>query len=378
MRLIFTAAMTAVLSCLVLIIAGNLVCLTGRPGNPGIRLDLINLPQGFNISLYADNVPGARSMTLGSGGTIFIGTRSEGTVYAVRDTNGDYRSDRKYIIAAGLNMPNGVAFRSGSLYVAEVNRVLRYDDIETRLSNPPIPAVVNDSFPHERHHGWKYIAFGPDGKLYIPVGAPCNICVSADKSFASIMRMNPDGTGLEIYAHGVRNTVGFDWDPSGGFWFTDNGGDWMGNDLPPDELNRARRTGEHFGYPYCHGRDIADPKYGTARHCGGFTAPEALLGAHVASLGMKFYTGKQFPPQYRNRIFIAEHGSWNRNPPSGYRISMVTVTNGKAGSYAVFASGWLQGTEAWGRPVDLLVLPDGSILVSDDRAGVIYRIYYPG
>ena len=375
----YTSLIVVLLLGLGIFIGGNYVCLTGWPGNPGIKPDLIKLPAGFKISVYADKLPGARSMTLGERGTLFIGTRSEGTVYAVRDTDGDFKSDRMYIIASGLSMPNGVAFRNGSLYVAEIHRVLRYDDIEKKLANPPKPALINDSFPRDRHHGWKYIAFGPDGKLYVPVGAPCNICKSADERYASILRMNPDGSGLEIVAKGVRNTVGFDWDPdSGDLWFTDNGRDWMGNDLPPDELNRLRHKGEHFGYPYCHGAGIADPEYGVTKKCGEFSGPETALGAHVASLGMKFYNGAQFPPRYRNRIFIAEHGSWNRNPPSGYRITMVTPKNGGAVSYTVFAKGWLRGARAWGRPVDLLILPDGSMLVSDDLSGTIYRIHYKG
>lgn len=355
----------------------DFICLTLAPLNHNLKPGTIKLPEGFIISVYADKLPGARSLTRSPDGTIFVGTRDEGKVYAVKDTDGDYRADRVYTIAEGLNMPNGVAFYKGSLFVAEVNRVLRYDDMISRIEAPSEPVIINDRFPKDRHHGWKYIAFGPDNKLYVPVGAPCNICESSDRIYASIMRMKPDGSGLEIYAHGVRNTVGFDWNPANGeLWFTDNGRDWLGNDLPPDELNRAPEKGMHFGYPYCHGKKVKDPEFGHKRNCGEFTIPEAELGAHVASLGIKFYTGKQFPEKYRNNIFIAEHGSWNRNPPSGYRITMVTLKNGKAESYSVFASGWLEGTKAWGRPVDLLILPDGSMLVSDDRGGAIYRISY--
>lgn len=375
----FMLLITVVVITLMLYPEKKSECRTLPSSNHDVDLRKINLPKGFRIAMYAENIPGARSMTAGKNGMIFIGSREEGKVYAVRDTDGDYTADRIYIIAEGLNMPNGVAFRDSSLYVAEVNRIIRYDNIMERIDNPPDPVIVNDTFPADRHHGWKYIAFGPDNKLYIPVGAPCNICESADARYASIMRMNHDGTGLEIYARGVRNTVGFDWDPAnGGLWFTDNGRDWMGNDLPPDELNHAPLPGMHFGYPYCHGKGIADPEFGKKWRCSEFTSPAAVLGAHVAALGIKFYTGKQFPAEYRNRIFIAEHGSWNKTPPSGYRISTVILRNGKAESYSVFASGWLEGTQAWGRPVDLLILPDGSMLVSDDRRGAVYRIYYRG
>lgn len=362
---------------LIIFFGKDYVCFTIESDNQDKSLNYIKLPEGFRISVYAGNLPGARSMVMGDKGTLFVGTRNGGNVYAVQDTNGDYRADNVTVVANNLNMPNGVAFYKGSLFVAEVSRIIRFDNIENRLLSPPAPVVVNSSFPKEKHHGWKYIAFGPDKKLYIPVGAPCNICESEDKRFASIMRMDPDGSNAEIFAHGVRNTVGFAWNPSDlSLWFTDNGRDWMGNDLPPDELNRAPLKGMHFGYPYCHGKDITDPEFGRKRKCGEFTPPEMELGAHVASLGMKFYTGKQFPSQYHNMIFIAEHGSWNRNPPSGYRISLVNIREGRAVSYSVFAEGWLQGSKAAGRPVDLLVLQDGSMLVSDDLKGVIYRISY--
>jgi glucose/arabinose dehydrogenase len=316
-------------------------------------------------------------MALSPGGTLFVGTRKAGNVYAVRDADKDNRADTVLTVASGMNMPNGVAVRNGALYVAEVNRVLRYDDIEDRLDDPPTPVVVNDGFPDDTHHGWKFIRFGPDGMLYVPVGAPCNVCEREDERYASIMRMNPDGTGLEVFARGVRNTVGFDWHPrTKTLWFTDNGRDWLGNDLPPDELNRAPRTGLHFGFPYCHGGDISDPKYGDERTCEEFVSPVQKLGPHVAALGMRFYTGAMFPSEYRNQIFIAEHGSWNRTVPIGYRLSLVRLEDDRAVSYEIFAEGWLRGRTAWGRPVDVLVMPDGALLVSDDRAGAIYRISF--
>lgn len=343
----------------------------------GVYLNDITLPPGFGINIYAANVENARSLVLGESGTLFVGTRSAGNVYAVVDRNHDARADDVITIARGLNMPNGVAFRAGSLYVAEVNRVLRYDRIESRLKSPPQPVVVTDSFPKDPQHGWKFIRFGPDGKLYVPVGAPCNVCERSNEIYASITRINADGGVPEIFAHGVRNTVGFDWHPNTGvLWFTDNGRDWLGDDLPPDELNRAPKKGMHFGFPYCHGGTIADPEFGSKRTCEAFVTPSMALGPHVAALGMRFYTGTMFPDLYRNQIFIAEHGSWNRTSPIGYRISLVRLQGSQAISYGVFAEGWLKNGRAWGRPVDVLVMPDGALLVSDDRAGVIYRISY--
>ncbi len=343
------------------------------------RLRDIKLPPGFHISVYAKEIEGARSLARGKRGTLFIGSRSEGNVYAVIDTDGDFHADKRFIIARGLNNPNGVAFRNGSLYVAEINRILRYDNIEDNLKNPPPPVVINDSFPRDTHHGWKFIRFGPDGYLYVPVGAPCNICEPTDPRYASIIRMREDGSGLEIFARGVRNTVGFDWHPKRKrLFFTDNGRDWMGNNQPPDELNMASRKGMHFGFPYCHGEKIRDPKFGRKQGCTKSTPPIMELGAHVAALGMRFYTGKQFPQAYSDQIFIAEHGSWNRFPPSGYRITMVRFLPGELPSYHVFAEGWLKGVKAWGRPVDIEIIPDGSMLVSDDKADAVYRIWYSG
>jgi len=343
----------------------------------GLQLDRIQLPPGFKIRLFASPVPNARSMAMSPQGTIFVGSRQAGKVYAVLDLNRDHIADDIITIAEGLNMPNGVAFRDGALYVAEVNRILRYDNIEQFLRTPPNPVVINDTFPKDQHHGWKYIAFGPDDRLYIPVGAPCNVCKRKDQRYASIMRMRPDGSRLEIYTHGVRNTVGFDWHPAtGDLWFTNNGRDWMGDDLPPDTLHHAPKAGLNFGFPYCHAGDVPDPEYGAQISCSDFSPPAVKLGAHVAPLGMKFYTGKQFPTSYKNQIFIAEHGSWNRSIPIGYRITLVDASKHQPLKYEVFAQGWLQGNKAWGRPVDILVMKDGSLLVSDDRAGVIYRIAY--
>ena len=350
-----------------------------------ISLDRITLATGFSIEVYAPDVPNARSMALSPTGTLFVSTRRGGDVYAVLDRDQDQKADEVITIASGLNTPNGVAFRDGALFVAEVNRILRYDDIEMRLQNPPEPVVVYDELPSERMHGWKFIRFGPDGKLYVPVGAPCNICdrTGEDERFATITRMNPDGGEHEVFAYGIRNSVGFDWHPvTGELWFTSNGRDRLGDDIPGDTLNLATEIGMHFGYPFCHQGDIPDPEFGERRACDEFTPPALTLGPHVASLGMRFYVGSMFPEQYRNQIFIAEHGSWNRSPTAGhtgYRITVATLDGNRVTDYAVFAEGWLDpDNNAWGRPVDIEVMPDGALLVTDDRVGAIYRITYGG
>lgn len=342
-----------------------------------LPLNRIKLPPGFAIDTFATGISDARSLALGDKGTVFVGTRSAGSVYALVDADANGRAEEKIVIASGLNSPNGVAFRDGALYVAEINRVLRYDNIEANLKNPPKPVVVNDQFPRDRHHGWKFIAFGPDGKLYVPVGAPCNICEPDPDRYAVIMRMNPDGSAVETFARGIRNSVGFDWHPqTRELWFNDHGRDWMGDDLPSDELNRAPRAGMHFGYPYCHQGDTPDPDFGRKRKCSDFTPPALKQGGHVAPDGLRFYTGTMFPAEYRNRILIAQHGSWNRSAKSGYRVMMVTLNNNQAERYEIFAEGWKQGEDNWGRPVDLLVMPDGALLISDDQADAVYRVTY--
>ncbi len=341
-----------------------------------LPLDKIKLPPGFRISVYAE-VPNARSLTLGPKGTVFVGNRGDDKVYAVVDANKDGKADNVHVIASDLDSPNGVAFKDGALYVAENSNILRFDNIEHNLANPPKPVVVNDSYPTEKSHGWKFIAFGPDEKLYVPVGAPCNVCERTDPIYASITRMDANGRGRQIFAHGVRNTVGFDWHPeTKELWFTDNGRDMMGDDVPADELNYAPTKGLHFGFPYVHQGDILDPEYGQRKKVADFVPPVQKLGPHVAALGMRFYTGKMFPDEYRSQIFIAEHGSWNRSSPIGYRVTLVKLNGNKATGYTTFADGWLDGRRAWGRPVDVLVMPDGALLVSDDFANVIYRITY--
>lgn len=346
-------------------------------GKQDPKLADLKLPEGFQIEVFAEEVTNARQMCWGDQGTLFVSTRREGKVYALVDEDGDWKADRKYVLAEGKYMPNGIAFKDGTLYVAEVDRVWKLENIEANLANPPERITINDQFPDKSHHGWKYLGFGPDGKLYVPVGAPCNICERDEEIFSTIMRMNPDGTELEVYAHGVRNSVGFDWHPTTGvMYFTDNGRDMLGDDIPPDELNRAPEKGMHFGYPYCHGGDITDPEFGEKRACSEFTKPAQKLGPHVAAIGMTFYQGKQFPSEYQNQILIAEHGSWNRSKPIGYRITKVDIKDGKAVKYSTFIEGWLKGEEAWGRPADVLNAPDGSILISDDHADMIYRVTY--
>ena len=341
-----------------------------------LPLQRIKLPPGFQIEVYAP-VPGPRSLALGDNGTVFVGTQREGSVFALVPRVG--APPEVLTIAKGLNTPNGVAFRAGSLYVAEISRILRYDGIEANLRNPPQPVVVTSRFPSDGHHGWKYIAFGPDGWLYVPVGAPCNVCEPDPDRYALISRILPDGSGYEVFARGVRNTVGFDWDPSTReLWFNDHGRDMMGDDLPSCELNHAPKAGMNFGFPYCHQGDTPDPEFGAKRPCAEFTPPALKQGGHVAPDGLKFYTGTMFPTEYRGRIFTAQHGSWNRSKKNGYRVIMVTLKDNAVQKWDVFAEGWMENERVWGRPVDLLVLRDGSLLISDDYANVIYRVSYDG
>jgi glucose/arabinose dehydrogenase len=355
---------------------------------PSLPLDQIKLPPGFSIAIYATGVPHAREMVMGAKGTLFVGSRDFNKVYALVDRDHDQKADQVYTIAEGLKDPSGVAFRDGSLYVAEISRITRYDDIESKLEKPPAPVVLKSDLPTESHHGQKFIRFGPDGLLYVPVGGPCNVCERPDDPrFATILRMKPDGTGTEIFASGVRNSVGFDWHPATHeMWFTDNGRDLLGDDVPPDELNHAPKKGLAFGFPYCHAGEVKDPEFGDKHACSEFQPPARKLDPHGAAIGMRFYTGTMFPAEYRNQIFIAEHGSWNRSVPLGYRVMVAKLEGNKVTSFTPFAEGWLQGVastrgtqttgQTWGRPADVFVMPDGALLVSDDFAGVIYRISY--
>lgn len=349
---------------------------------PQEYLDKIKLPDGFQIELFAENVEGARSMSISPSGVLYVGTfRARGSVpgkvYAIVDRNKDFKADEVITLASDLFMPNGVAFKDGDLYIAEINRILKLENIEENLKNPPAPVVISDQYPDKVHHGWKFIRFGPDGKLYVPVGAPCNICEPEEEIFGTITRINPDGRGREIFARGIRNTVGFDWHPvTKELWFTDNGRDAWGDDRPPEELNHAPKAGLHFGFPYHYGKTLVDSSFQASMSDADFQPAALEMAAHNAALGMRFYTGKMFPASYRNKIFIAQHGSWNRSRPDGYRVVVVTLENNKAVKYDHFATGWLLGEEYWGRPVDIEVLHDGSLLVSDDFANCIYRVTY--
>ena len=345
---------------------------------PWELLSRINLPPGFEIHLYAEGVENARQLALGDNGTVFVGSRKAGKVHAVVDNNGDYFADQVYLVDQDLNKPSGIEFKYGSLYVGAVNRILRYDDIENSLDHPPEPELVTDRFPDKNHHAWNYLRFGPDSKLYVPIGVPCHICEKP--GFGQIRRIFADGSGEEVYASGIRNSVGMAFHPdTGELWFTDNGRDLLGDDIPSDELNHAPRPGMNFGFPWCHQGDTLDPEFGKDKSCDEFTPPVLKLGAHVASLGLMFYTGKMFPPDYHNQLFVAEHGSWNRSEKVGCRIVLVRFDEeGNVFSREPFATGWLQGDECWGRPNDVLQLPDGSLLVADDKANAIYRISFKG
>ena len=356
------------------------LCVGGPRASLGqVDLSRLQLPPGFVIEPWAEHVPDARQMAAGPPGVVFVGSRALGQVRAVVDTDLDGRADRVLVIAHGLEMPTGVAYQDGDLYVGAVERILRFSKIDSRLDAPPEPEVVVDDLPSDAHHGWKYLDFGPDGLLYVPVGAPCNVCLKP-LPYASILRMRADGSARETVAEGVRNSVGFAWHPvTRELWFTDNGRDWMGDDLPACELNRVTRDGEHFGFPFVHGSATRDPEFFDRATRRDFTPPVFELGAHVAPLGILFYTGSQFPADYRNGLLVAEHGSWNRSRKSGYRV--VRLVLDEAGTVVreeAFITGWLDGEQASGRPVAFLQQPDGSVLLSDDKGGLIYRVSYRG
>jgi glucose/arabinose dehydrogenase len=328
-------------------------------------------------------------MALGEQGTVFVGSRTAGKVHAVVDRDGDHKADRVVIIASGLDQPNGVAMRNGALYVATASKILRFDDIERHLDAPPAPVIVRENLPNPRTgHSWKFLAVGPDDMLYLSVGAPCNVCVSPPL-VSSILRMKPDGSNLEVFAEGVRNSVGFDWHPlTRELWFTDNGRDLLGDDVPSDELNVAWKPGLHFGFPFCHQGDVSDPQFGAQRTCATTEPPVLKLGPHVAALGFTFYTGAMFPASYRNAVIVAEHGSWNRRVPIGYRVMVARTEGRRVTSYEPLVDGFRPGVRADapggqgalapanGRPVDVLQMPDGSILISDDSGNRLIRVSY--
>ncbi len=341
------------------------------------NLSKLKVPAGFKVEVYAE-VPGPRQMTLGTTGTVYVGTRGN-KVYAVVDKNKDYKADQVVTMMDDLNVGNGVAMYQGNLYVAEQNRITRYaaPDFDLNLPFMQMREVIYDKLPNKAHHGWRYIAFGPDSKLYVTVGAPCNIC-KPDGIEASIIRMDPDGSNVEVFANGVRNSVGMDFFPgTNTLYFTDNGVDMMGDDIPHDELNAAPKPGMHFGFPFYAGGDARQSEWKNKTIPKNVTFPEAEFQAHSANLGFKFYTGKQFPKEYQGNAIIAQHGSWNRTKPVGYNLMRVTFDeNKKVKSQEVFIEGWLTEGEIWGRPSDVLQMPDGSLLVSDDYSDVIYRISY--
>ena len=351
------------------------------PAADKLPIDKIKLPSGFKAEVWSSGHPGARTMVMGDKGTMFMGTRVIGRVYAVTEKDG--KREAKVIIQ-GLTQPNGLAFKDGSLYVFAINKVFRYDNIESNLGLEKLPDPVDLTkaydLPDTIHHNWKYVAFGPDGKMYVQVGSNCNICETNPGIHGQIRRYNADGTGMEIVARGVRNTVGFDWHPvTKELWFTDNGRDWAGNAGPEDELNRIPKNmeGASFGFPYCHAMGIPDPDVKRPNPCAGVVMPAALTGPHSAGLGIKFYTGSMFPKQYQNVAFIARHGSWNREQKYGYDVVMAKVSGGKA-IITPFMTGLLNNekNEFYGRPSYVFQMKDGSLLVSDETSGAVYRISY--
>jgi glucose/arabinose dehydrogenase len=343
-----------------------------------IPVERINLPPGFSVQIWATGLPGGRAMARGDQGKIYVGTRIIGRVYEVTD-NGDRRSVR--VVADKLVQPAGVAFANGSLYVMAINRVLRYDGIESNPNAQPVDLTDKFQLPPEQHHNWKYIRFGPDKKLYVPFGAPCNIC-EPPAQYAQIRRYNPDGSGMEVIARGVRNSVGFDFHPkTGELWFTDHGRDWMGDDGPQDELNRVSKPGLNFGFPYCHAQGVPDADFKRADACKDVTRPVALMGPHAAAMGVLFYTGSMFPAQYRDTLFVARKGSWNRSKPIGFDVVNIRVgADGKDPKITPFMTGFINAKDGkydfWGRPAYLLQMPDGALLVSDEQTGTIFRVSY--
>ncbi len=342
-----------------------------------IPIDKLSMPDGFKAEIWATGLPGGRAMTRGDDGKIYVGTRGLGRVYEVTDT-GNARTVRT--VVDKLNQPAGVAFKDGSLYVMAIDKVLRYDGIEKNPSVAPVDLTAKFNLPPEQHHNWKYIAFGPDGKLYVPFGAPCNICELPTEEYAQIRRYNADGSGMEVLARGVRNSVGFDWHPATQeLWFSNHGRDWMGDDVPNDTLNRISKTGLNFGFPYCHQGNVADPDIKKPNACEGVEQPVALMGPHAAAVGVAFYTGEMFPPEYRNALFAARKGSWNRSKKSGFDVVMVKAdADGKNAKVEPFLTGFMNEADQsfWGRPAYLMQMPDGAMLVSDEQNGAIYRVSY--
>jgi glucose/arabinose dehydrogenase len=339
-----------------------------------LPVDKLKPPKGFRIEVYASGMPNARSLALGDKGTVFVGSRLVDKVYAIVDKDG--KREVK-IVASGLYRPNGVAFKNGTLYIAELSQISKIEGIEDKLDDPPKPTVIYNDLPKDEGHGWKYLAIGPDNKLYFEVGQPCNNCIPSDKH-GQMRRINLDGSGMEVIARGIRNTVGFDWHPtSKEMYFTDNSRDWMSEELPNDELNRITKVGQHFGSPYCYQGNLPDPEFGWGHSCSDYEPPIALMGPHAAALGMKFYNGNQFPAKYKNQALIARHGSWNKTNKVGGDVVLVNMKkDGTAGAIEPFVTGFLENNTYVGRPVDILVMKDGSILISDDWNGAVWKVSY--
>jgi glucose/arabinose dehydrogenase len=342
-----------------------------------IPIGKVKLPKGFAVEIWATGMPGGRAMARGDSGKIYMGTRGLGRVYEVTDEGGR-RTSR--VVVDKLTQPSGVAMHGGSLFVFAIDKVLRYDGIEKDPNVQPVDLTDRFNLPQQQHHNWKYIAFGPDGKLYVPFGAPCNIC-EPPPEYAQIRRYNADGSGMEVIARGVRNTQGFTWHPgTKQLWFTDHGRDWMGDKGPEDELNRITKVGLNFGYPYCHAKGVLDAEIKKKDACKGVTLPVTTMGPHAATMGVIFYTGSMFPKEYQNTMFIARKGSWNRTVKFGFDVANVRPSkDGKKATVKPFMTGFLEDPKTakfWGRPAYLLQMPDGSMLVSDEQLGAIYRVSY--
>ncbi len=341
-------------------------------------VEQLKVPTGFSVEQLNFSVPNARQLALTENGTLIVGSRRAGQVYAVPAAL-TAQAPQVITLFSGLDMPSGVTVNEGDVYIGALNQIIRVENIEQNLKANPPHTVITDTLPDKTHHGWKYLKFGPDGYLYVPVGAPCNICLSDDPRFASLLRMDPNTGETEVWAHGVRNTVGFDWHPkSNHLYFTDNGRDMMGDDVPAEEVNRLTQAGQHFGYPFVHAGDVQDPEFGNhpAATNYTFTAPVLKIQAHSAALGIDFYAARQFPAEYQHALFIAEHGSWNRSSKVGYQVSVAFAQADGGLRYAPFVTGWLDGEDVSGRPNDVLVTPEGSLLISDDQNGVVYRVRY--
>ena len=333
-------------------------------------------PSDFKLTVLTDEVPTARQMAESENGVLFVGSFGAGKVYAVKPSDKEGDSPSVHVVIEKLKMPTGIAIHQGDLYIAALNRILRIDDIADTYGDSPTPVLVTDDLPNNRHHGWKYLSFGPDGHLYFNVGAPCNICKREEEIFASIARLELNTGNTEVYAHGVRNSVGFAWHPTTQeMWFSDNGGDMMGDDIPAEEINVVTEAGQHFGYPHVHQGDLLDRRFGEGHSIDDYVAPVVKIQAHSAAIGIDFYTGSSFPEKYKNALFIAEHGSWNRSSKVGYRVSVVHFESGDP-QYEPFIDIWLNGENVFGRPADVMSTRSGDLLISDDHGGRIYKVTY--